>query len=1312
MRGRSVELGLFPFLFLVVSALACRPTGGPAKGAKRSALEQALVAGEEAHLVPSGGGLNDEFGYAVAMSGDGTRLIVGAPFDGPDPNGFAASGNARVFLWTGTAWSEEALLAPAGAARNDHAGWSVALSADGSRALIGAPDDDTTGGVDAGSAHVFARTGSTWTEEATLLAAGGAASDSFGYAVALSADGSRALVGAPNDDTATANQVGSARVFVRTGTTWTEETALLAADGAPGDNLGWSVALSADGTRAVAGAPGDDVAAAGNAGTARVFLRTGTTWAPEIALFASDAAANDNLGRSVALSADGTRVFAGAYLDDNPSPAVTDIGSVRVFLRTGTAWSEEATLMASDGAQGDGFGAALVVSADGSRALIGASSDDTAAGANAGSARVFLRTGATWTEEATLLDAAASADDAFGWAVALSADGSRAVAGAYTDDVYTETNMGSAHTFVRTGTSWAAEATLLASGGSVSDNFGSGVALSADASRALVGSMGAASAAGGLARVFLRTGSTWAEEAVLICPTGTSSAFGAAGALTSDASRAVVGAYSTTVNTAGSARVYLRTDSSWALETTLFGNPISSTDQFGASVAVTGDGGRAIVGAPGPSSGSTITGRAEVFLRTDTTWTRETTLPASAAATGDQIGISVALAADGSRALVGAAGDDTAGGTDAGSAHVFLRTGATWTEETVLLAAAGAMNDRFGTAVALSADGSVALVGAPGDVTFPAGDSGSVRVFSRSGTTWTEEATLLPAAGASGDQFGIALSLSADGTRALIGARMDDTPAGVDTGSARLFVRSGTTWTEAAELDPPSGVALDYVGASVAIAGDGSRGLVGAWGTDTIYGQSAGSARVYTFGATSDGNGTSCTSAATCGSGFCVDGVCCDSACGGNVANDCSACSAAAGASADGTCTPLSGRACDDGNACTTGETCSAGTCAGGATVTCTSDACNTRACNGTASCTVTPLTGTACNDGNACTQTDTCQAGACVGTNPISCGGADACHDAVCVPATGACSTPNKADGTPCGAGCASTCQSGTCTAGGSVTCSALDQCHVAGVCEPATGLCSNPPAANGMACSDGNLCTQGDACQAGVCSGTAKVCAALDECHVAGSCDVATGLCSNPPAANNIPCAGGGTCQNGACVRPDGGAGDGGPDAATGAGGRGGAGGTGGAGGAAGTGGGAGAGGAAGTDGSAGAGGGGRGGSGGSIGGAAGSGGTAGGGGAAGTTGAAGIGGGAGAGAGGTGGAAGGGGTTGAGGRDGGADAAAARDGGGDGSRTDAASSGCGCGISSGAPSTGAWLFGVALLLARRSRRPKPRHRGDTVS
>ena len=244
---------------------------------------------------------------------------------------------------------------------------------------------------------------------------------------------------------------------------------------------------------------------------------------------------------------------------------------------------------------------------------------------------------------------------------------------------------------------------------------------------------------------------------------------------------------------------------------------------------------------------------------------------------------------------------------------------------------------------------------------------------------------------------------------------------------------------------------------------------------------------------------------------------------------------------------------CDDGDPCTT-DACAPATsgadaegCVHTAVVCSAADQCHeagvcdpaTGACSSPAK-----HDGTPCDDGNACTQVDTCQEGTCTGGAAVVCSGADQCHEAgICDPAIGICSNPTKAEGTPCDDGNActrnDTCQAGTCTGREPVVCSAADQCHEAGVCNPATGVCSTPAKNDGSACDDGNACTQTDTCQAGTCiGGAAVVCSAADQCHDAGMCDPATGVCSNSEKPDGSRCDDGNactrrdTCQAGICT------------------------------------------------------------------------------------------------------------------------------------------------------------------------------------
>jgi len=178
----------------------------------------------------------------------------------------------------------------------------------------------------------------------------------------------------------------------------------------------------------------------------------------------------------------------------------------------------------------------------------------------------------------------------------------------------------------------------------------------------------------------------------------------------------------------------------------------------------------------------------------------------------------------------------------------------------------------------------------------------------------------------------------------------------------------------------------------------------------------------------------------------------------------------------------------------------------------------------------------------NGCGSTAT-TAGASASDAGCACVASDQCHQGGVCDGNGLCLNPNKANGSPCNDANActllDTCQLGVCQGGTPVVCGALDQCHIAGTCDTGTGLCSDPPAADGTGCSDGNACTQTDSCQAGLCAGTNPVvCGALDQCHVAGTCDTGTGLCSDPPAADGTGCSDGNactagdSCQAGACA------------------------------------------------------------------------------------------------------------------------------------------------------------------------------------
>jgi subtilisin family serine protease len=265
----------------------------------------------------------------------------------------------------------------------------------------------------------------------------------------------------------------------------------------------------------------------------------------------------------------------------------------------------------------------------------------------------------------------------------------------------------------------------------------------------------------------------------------------------------------------------------------------------------------------------------------------------------------------------------------------------------------------------------------------------------------------------------------------------------------------------------------------------------------------------------------SCTGSAVshCGDGHLDTGELCDPAIAGSTACCTDTCSIV-----------TNGTSCDDGNACTKADSCQAGSCTGENTVICAAlDQCHAvGSCDtSTGICSNPKQTdGTSCDDKSKCTQTDTCLAGVCTGANPVVCTASDQCHDVgACDATTGVCTDPKKSDGASCSDGnkCtqSDTCVAGLCTGKKPLTCPTPDQCHEQGTCEAATGACSNPAKGDGSPCSDGNFCTQADTCVAGSCAaGAAVVCTALDQCHPAGVCDPGSGACSSPVASDGTAC------------------------------------------------------------------------------------------------------------------------------------------------------------------------------------------------
>ena len=415
---------------------------------------------QQAYVKASNAQSNNQFGCSVALSD--TTLVVGAPYESGSAS---TSGAVYVFTRSGTTWSQQAYLKASNADASDRFGGAVAISGD--TLVVGAWGEDSSAtGVNgnqadnsapgSGAAYVFVRSGTAWSQQAYLKASNTGASDDFGGAVAIS--GNTVVVGAmgegssatgvdgnPSDNSAPGS--GAAYVFIRSGTTWSQQAYLKASNTGASDDFGSAVAISGD--TLVVGARGEGSSATGvdgnqsddsapNSGAGYVFTRSGTTWSQQAYLKASNTGSADRFGSGVAVSGD--TVAVGAFGEsssatglngnqwDNSAPGS---GAVYVFTRSGAIWSQQAYLKASNTNANDSFGYSVALSND--ALVVGApleSSDalgidgnqaDNAA-ASSGSAYLFTRSGPTWTQQAYIKASNTNASDMFGGSVALSGD--------------------------------------------------------------------------------------------------------------------------------------------------------------------------------------------------------------------------------------------------------------------------------------------------------------------------------------------------------------------------------------------------------------------------------------------------------------------------------------------------------------------------------------------------------------------------------------------------------------------------------------------------------------------------------------------------------------------------------------------------------------------------------------------------------------------------------------------------------------------------------------------------------------------------
>ncbi len=822
-------------------------------------------------------GSGAQFGKSVAFNDDGTKLVVGMPYVGKASS--YRSGSGRIFLFSvdwGKSVTNSSYLEYGG---NGYFGTGVALSDDGTKLAVGETHDSTGKKGDAnyvyeaGSVSLFVLSGDgeNWgtspnrTRTGRIVNGNGgltlSAYDAFGYAVALSGDGSRLVVGAEGTD----RRKGAIHLFTVDGATWGQS-----------------------------------------------FTRTaGISYGPFASLNEGDF-----FGGSVALNDAGTRLAVGAIYDDT---AGKDLGAVYLFTVDGTTWGDRITRVRiiTDGvgvslSSIDKFGYSVALNTDGSQLVVGAVDNNTggsiathkkdcivcASGSKRGAVYLLALSGYTWgakidvqriITDQKVLDL--NPKTAFGASVALSDDGTKLAVGAPRYN-----NKGAVYLFEINPVTdaWGTEVLYtrrIADGEGVSlantDLFGSSIALNGDGNKLAVGAENTDSNIGKV-HLFTVDGSRWGntvtETKRITTGTGGLSLqagdhFGGAVALSNDGTKLAVGAHGTDDNTGA---VYLFTvggsyaswgktvDKTNAIKTGISGLLLPKYTYFGLSVAFDADGERLAIGAIGHSGGAVRTGAVYLFtVGTGSQWGDSVTYTAKIAdglgvslSERDSFGTSVALNNDGDMLAVGAVGNDT-GGSGRGAVYLFAVGGNIWgyqvTEKLKIAHDSGVSisdNSRFGTDVAFNGSGSQLVVSAHE----ANAKKGVVHLFTLDGFNhiWNSRFGQIQKPFFNDEHFGRSVALSGDGTKLAVGAYEKDTALSKRKGVVYLFALGtssvwGDTVTYANRISDGNGVKLsstsrpnhdgsayatwwDSFGESVALSSDGTKLAVGAIGADSYRG--------------------------------------------------------------------------------------------------------------------------------------------------------------------------------------------------------------------------------------------------------------------------------------------------------------------------------------------------------------------------------------------------------------------------------------------------------------------------------------------
>ena len=693
------------------------------------ASSTAAVAMTRVESVPTGfGRAGDAMGTAVAIYGD--TALVGSPIAQPAP--LLSSGVVQVFRHGDTGWPLESILLPTDPVAGEQFGAGLALGQD--IAVVGTAQ---SGGS---ATYTFVRNGTQWTQTDKLTSGG-----------------QPSLSG----DTLAINDGRVAHIYVRTNNTWVAQMDL------QGD-------LSPDqGENVVSAVVSGDIAAISTfvpvshnmiAVAEYFFARSNGIWTRE---------AKIDLGTEFFS-------FSVPVVAISGQTALIGLGNVQAYVHNNGTWTLQGVL--DPGSTWD-LSIKPSISLDGDTAVVGVPGDDVLGVTDAGSAYVFTRSGDTWTRTARPYDPAGAYQYLFGTSVALSGTSLLVGSpGATIDDVAS----GKVMTFEYATDTWTPGVELGEGNAHADERFGSSVA--ASGTTMVVGAPNASSDVSfvtGVTYVFELADQGWVERAQLVPPSQSHNSFGYAVAL--DGSTLAVGSLGDNIgdpNEYSAVYVYSRNGDEWVQQARI-GSGLAY-GFFGSALGLVGD--TLAIGDSG-NPNYEPTGRVRVFARAQEAWSEQATIQPAESADNDLFGHVLAMSAD--TVIIGAPGTNVGPESNAGAAYVFQHAGADWQEQARFIAPMPLQGAQFGQSVALAGDTAIVGAGGMGSSSLP---PGAAYVFTRNGEAWVLESTLLPPAAQATASFGTAVALSADATIAIVGDPLATSDA-QPRGAAYVFSRNGSEWT-------------------------------------------------------------------------------------------------------------------------------------------------------------------------------------------------------------------------------------------------------------------------------------------------------------------------------------------------------------------------------------------------------------------------------------------------------------------------------------------------------------------------------------